>query len=89
MDYLTVKEAGEKWSITSRMVALYCVAGRIEGAVKKGNFMARAKDRAKTKQRQAKKENLLICRRGAELDESLYGKSHKLAAPKIGRYIMK
>ena len=62
---------------------------RIEGAVKKGNFMARAKDRAKTKQRQAKKENLLICRRGAELDESLYGKSHKLAAPKIGRYIMK
>ncbi|HNW03852.1 MAG TPA: DNA-binding protein [Oscillospiraceae bacterium] len=38
MDYLTVKEAGKKWGVTGRMAALYCVAGRIEGAVKKGNL---------------------------------------------------
>lgn len=38
MDYLTVKEAGEKWSISGRMVTYYCEAGRIDGAVKKGNL---------------------------------------------------
>jgi predicted site-specific integrase-resolvase len=38
MDYLTVKEVGERWGITSRMVTMYCVAGRISGAIKKGNL---------------------------------------------------
>lgn len=38
MDYLTGKEIGEKWDITARMVNYYCSAGRIEGAVKKGNL---------------------------------------------------
>lgn len=38
MEYLTVKEAGEKWGITGRMVTHYCVAGRIPGAIKKGNL---------------------------------------------------
>jgi len=38
MEYLTVKEAGEKWGIPGRMVTHYCVAGRISGAVKKGNL---------------------------------------------------
>jgi len=38
MDYLTVKEAGEKWSISSRMVNYYCSQDRIIGAVKKGNL---------------------------------------------------
>jgi len=38
MNYLTVKEAGVKWGISSRMVNYYCVAGRIFGAVKKGNL---------------------------------------------------
>ena len=38
MDYLTVKEAGEKWGITGRMVTYYCEAGRIDGAIKKGNL---------------------------------------------------
>lgn len=47
MDYLTVKEVGEKWGVTKRMVALYCVAGRIEGAVKKGNLWLIPKDAPK------------------------------------------
>ena len=38
MDYLTVKEAGEKWNISGRMVTYYCEAERIEGALKKGNL---------------------------------------------------
>lgn len=38
MNYLTVREAGEKWGITNRMVNYYCSSGRIEGAVKKGNL---------------------------------------------------
>jgi hypothetical protein len=38
MEYLTVREAGEKWGISARMVTYYCVDGRIEGAEKKGNL---------------------------------------------------
>ncbi len=38
MDYLTVKEAGEKWGISSRMVTIYCNGKRIPGAIKKGNL---------------------------------------------------
>lgn len=38
MEYLTVKETGDKWGVTSRMVTMYCVAGRITGAIKKGNL---------------------------------------------------
>ena len=32
MDYLTVKEAAEKWGLGTRIVTLYCVEGRIAGA---------------------------------------------------------
>jgi hypothetical protein len=38
VDYLTVKEAGEKWGISGRMVTYYCEAERIKGVVKKGNL---------------------------------------------------
>lgn len=38
MEYLTVKEAGEKWGVTARMVNYYCSDRRIPGAVKKGNL---------------------------------------------------
>jgi hypothetical protein len=38
MEYLTGKEISVKWGITDRMVNYYCSAGRIEGAVKKGNL---------------------------------------------------
>ncbi|HYE84113.1 MAG TPA: DNA-binding protein [Clostridia bacterium] len=39
MEHMTVKEAGEKWAITGRMVTSYCGAGRIKGAIKKGNLL--------------------------------------------------
>ncbi|GEM_PF-221628 len=38
MEYMTVREAGEKWGLGIRIVTLYCAEGRIEGAVKKGNL---------------------------------------------------
>ncbi len=47
LDYLTVKEAGEKWGISGRMVTMYCVAGRIDGALKKGNLWLVPKDAQK------------------------------------------
>ena len=36
MDYMTLKEASEKWNISPRMINYYCSAGRIPGAEKKG-----------------------------------------------------
>jgi len=38
VEYLTAKEAGAKWGITPRMVNYHCTAGRIPGAVKKGDL---------------------------------------------------
>ena len=36
MDYLTANEMAQIWNISSRMVAYYCKAGKIAGAMKKG-----------------------------------------------------
>lgn len=36
MDYMTLKEASEKWGISPRQINYYCSAGRIVGAEKKG-----------------------------------------------------
>ena len=38
MDYLSVIEVAEKWGVSSRSVTYHLVAGRIPGAVKKGNL---------------------------------------------------
>lgn len=38
MDYLTAKEICMKWGITPRMVNYHCKAGRVKGAIKKGNL---------------------------------------------------
>ena len=37
MDYITTKEAANKWGITDRRVLQYCNAGRIKGTVKIGH----------------------------------------------------
>ena len=47
MDYITTKEAAEKWNISDRRVLQYCNAGRIEGAVKIGNTWLIPKDAEK------------------------------------------
>ena len=63
LDYLTVKEAGEKWGIGSRMVTLYCVNGRIEGALKKGNLWLVPRDAEKPADGRRRKKRILC---GAE-----------------------
>ena len=34
MDYMTIKEASEKWGVSARQINYYCAADRIHGAVK-------------------------------------------------------
>lgn len=63
MDYISVREAADKWGITSRMVNNHCVAGRIEGAQKIGNMWIVPKDAPKPddgrrKKRSSDKSNL-------------------------------
>ncbi len=35
MDYMTLKEASEKWGVSPRWINYYCSAGRIPGAEKR------------------------------------------------------
>lgn len=44
MDFMTIKEAAEKWELTERMVQYYCKAGRINGAVKMAGVWLLPKD---------------------------------------------
>ena len=48
-DYMTVKEAAEKWGITTRRIQLLCVQGRINGATKYASVWAIPKDADKPK----------------------------------------
>mgnify|MGYP000135733172 CR=1 FL=1 len=56
MEYYTVKEMGEKWGVTSRMVNVYCSTGRIPGAIKKGNLWLVPEDAIKPEDQRRKKE---------------------------------
>ncbi|MBF1005262.1 MAG: DNA-binding protein [Lachnospiraceae bacterium] len=66
MDYLTVKEVGNKWGITSRMVNAYCIAGRISGAVKVGNLWLIPKEADRPEDRRKKGNRLMDPRRKAD-----------------------
>ena len=47
MDYMTLKEASEKWGISARQIYYYCAAGRIPGAVKMATLWLIPKDAKK------------------------------------------
>lgn len=49
MDYMTAKEAAEKWSITPRRVQVLCAQGKIPGAIRFGVTWAIPKDAVKPK----------------------------------------
>ena len=36
MNYLTVREAAQKWNVSQRLVQRYCAQGRIDGEKKLG-----------------------------------------------------
>ena len=56
MDYITTKEAAEKWSMSDRRVLQYCNAERIKGAVKMGNTWLIPKDTEKPMDGRRKKQ---------------------------------
>jgi hypothetical protein len=55
MDYIAVKEAAEKWSITPHRIQVLCIQGKIAGAVRFGGSWAIPKDAVKPKDWRYKK----------------------------------
>ena len=55
MDYMTLKQASEKWGISPRMINYYCSAGRITGAEKMGKVWLIPKDAEKPNDKRRKK----------------------------------
>ena len=47
MDYMTLKEASEKWGISTRQINYYCTEDRIPGAVKMAGVWLIPKDAEK------------------------------------------
>ena len=47
MDYMTLKEASEKWRVSVRQINYYCAGGRIPGAVKMAGVWLIPKDAEK------------------------------------------
>lgn len=52
MNYISVKDAAERWGITSRVVRTYCESNRIEGAFKTGNTWNIPENAAKPSRKQ-------------------------------------
>ncbi len=55
MDYMTTKQAAEKWQLSDRRVLQYCNDGRIEGAEKMGNTWLIPKNAEKPADKRYKK----------------------------------
>lgn len=47
MNYMTLKQASDKWGISPRMINYYCSEGRIPGAEKMGKVWLIPKDAKK------------------------------------------
>ena len=56
MEFMTAQEAGQKWKVSSRMIAYYCASGRIPGVEKKGNVWFLPLDAEKPKDKRYRKE---------------------------------
>ena len=50
--YMTIKQAAEKWEVTTRRIQKLCVDGRIEGATKFGRDWAIPADAVKPEERE-------------------------------------
>lgn len=53
-EYMTIKDAAEKWKVSVRWVQILCSEGKIEGAVKFGNVWAIPKTAEKPKDNRVK-----------------------------------
>lgn len=54
-EYMTAKEAAEKWGISQRRVQLLCVQGRIAGVIKYASVWVIPRDAQKPKDERIKK----------------------------------
>ena len=54
MEYMTLKEASEKWGVMPRRVNYYCAGGRIPGAVKIATIWLIPKDAEKPRDRRTR-----------------------------------
>lgn len=54
MDYMTLKEASEKWGITPRQINYLCASNRIPGAMKMATIWLVPKDAEKPVDRRRK-----------------------------------
>ena len=61
MDYMTLKEASEKWGVTPRRINYYCAAGRIPGAVKMSTIWLIPKDAVKPADKRYKENKAKEC----------------------------
>lgn len=56
MEYITAKQAANRWNISQRRVQILCSEGRIDGAFRLGEMWAIPKDTAKPVDRRKKCE---------------------------------
>ena len=61
MDYITAREAAEKWGVTTRRVQVLCTQEKIPGAVRFGITWAIPKDAIKPADGRCKKKNSVCC----------------------------
>ena len=65
MDYMTLKEASEKWGVSSRQVNYYCVEGRIPGAVKRAGVWLLPKNAVKPIDGRTKQGKIKLAQEGS------------------------
>ena len=58
MDYMTLKEASEKWGISVRQINYYCAANRIPDAIKVATMWLIPKEAEKPVDRRTKQGRL-------------------------------
>lgn len=59
MDYMTLKEASEKWGISPRQINYLCSAGRIPGAMKMATIWLVPKNAEKPADKRRKENKFL------------------------------
>lgn len=58
MEYITIKEAAEKWNLSVRRVQTICNEGMIKGIIKFGHAWATPKDAEKPSDKRIKVKNI-------------------------------
>ena len=71
MEYMTIKDAAEKWGITQRRIQVLCAEGRIEGAVRFGKAWAIPTDTEKPSDARVKSGKYIKQKENAEDDNSV------------------